>query len=66
MIRFATLHPDGTLSDERELDQAAVAACPHFILTPEHYRPDGSCRCNDPEHREMLAWGYTWADGRWS
>jgi hypothetical protein len=35
-------------------------ACLHAILVPEHYRVDGTCRCNDPKHREMKAWGYVW------
>lgn len=26
----------------------------------EHYREDGSCRCDDPNHKEMIAWGYVW------
>ena len=66
MVRFATLHPDGRLTNEREVTQADIAACPAFILVAEHYRADGSCRCDDPEHVEMRAWGYTWAEGRWS
>jgi len=43
------------------LDRASMMlACPHVILMPEHYRPDGTCRCNDPEHNEMEEWGYEW------
>lgn len=44
-----------------------LKACPYFILTPEHYRDDGSCLCNDPEATVMFEWGYTWDDeiGRW-
>lgn len=36
---------------------AWVTRCPHLILAPEHYRPNGSCRCNDPSH-PMGEWGY--------
>lgn len=41
-----------------------VLACPHVILDLKHYRPDGSCRCDDPsEQRRMMAeWGYSPAD----
>lgn len=49
----------------REISQSAILACPHAILVADHYRPDGSCRCNDPEHAEMRAWGYEWSDGLW-
>lgn len=47
------------------IKQSDIAACPHFILVPEHYRPDGSCRCNDQQHTEMLGWGYNWNGERW-
>jgi len=60
-IRFGTLQPDGTLTNERSIKQSDIMACPFLILVPEHYRADGSCRCNDPEHRKMMIdeWGYT-------
>jgi hypothetical protein len=64
MIEFGVLHPDGTLTDTRTISQAAIIACPHVILVAEHYRPDGSCRCNDPGHNEMAEWEYTWDDAR--
>jgi hypothetical protein len=34
--------------------------CPHLILTPEHYRNNGSCKCDDPNDPNMKDWGYTW------
>ena len=49
----------------RRLPRAAVAACPHVIMVPEHYREDDTCRCDDPDHTEMRRWGYRWRDGRW-
>jgi hypothetical protein len=63
-VRFGTLHPDGSLTNEREIAHAAIQACPFTILTPDHYRADGSCQCDDPDHRaKMIAeWGYTQAD----
>ncbi len=50
------------------MDHSMIAACPHFILVPSHYRADGSCRCDDATHSEMKEWGYTWndTDGRWT
>ena len=44
---------------------ADIRKCPHVIIMPEHYRADGTCRCNDPEHVEMRAWGYKWRNGTW-
>lgn len=40
-----------------------VGACPHCILVPEHYRDDGSCRCDDPDAAGMAEGGYVWVDG---
>lgn len=57
-MKTGTLHPDGTITNEREIDPSR---CSHFIMVPEHYRPDGSCRCDDAGHTEMLQWGYLWA-----
>jgi hypothetical protein len=37
-----------------------VMRCPHFILVPEQYREDGTCRCNDQAHTIMRDWGYRW------
>jgi hypothetical protein len=47
--------------------QSDMLTCPHAIMVFGHYRPGGSCRCNDPGHREMAEWGYTWdaEKGRW-
>jgi hypothetical protein len=39
-----------------EVDHAAITRCPHRLLMFEHYRPDGSCRCDDATHEEMLNW----------
>lgn len=61
---------EATVEDDRlvvtRTVQARVRSCPFLILVPEHYRDDGSCRCNDPEHREMMKreWKYTDEDFR--
>lgn len=60
MTRFVELDGDGNVISEREIAQDEIRACPHFILVPEHYRPDNSCRCNDRTHVAMRVWGYTW------
>ena len=64
-ITFGTLSPDGGLSSVRLIKQSDIAACPHFIFVPSHYRDDGSCRCNDADAVEMKDWGYEWRDGKW-
>lgn len=35
--------------------------CPFSIMMPEHYRNDGTCKCDDPDHREMMIhdWDYS-------
>ena len=37
-----------------------IEQCPFRIMTPEHYRADGTCRCNEREHGIMEEWGYVW------
>jgi hypothetical protein len=69
-IRFSTIAPDGS-GGIKETDvvcirQADIAACPFCIMVPSHYRPDGSCKCDDPEERAMMIkeWGYSEKDFR--
>lgn len=45
----------------RMLKQSDMLKCPHCIMVPEHYRDDGSCKCNDPSATIMLEWGYVWS-----
>ena len=61
MPMFGDLNPDGSVSNERFIPQDAMKKCPHFIMVPEHYREDNTCRCNDPDHYEMAEWEYTWS-----
>ena len=35
--------------------------CPNFIFIGEHYRPDGSCKCDDPNEKVMHEGGYKWS-----
>jgi len=64
-VRFSTLHPDGTVTGQRSIARTDIMACPHVIMVAEHYRPDGSCRCNDPDHADMAEWGYRWDGATW-
>ncbi len=43
---------------------SSLASCRHLIMDAAHYRDDGSCRCDDPDH-EMNKWGYIWDGSRW-
>ncbi len=64
MVRFSTMDKDGTESNVRDIRQEDIVACPHVIMVPEHYRDNGSCKCNDPEERAMMIreWEYTEKD----
>lgn len=70
MIQFSTLHPDGTETNVREIDQSVFLACPFTIMLPEHYDnppPGKPCRCYDPVYRKDVMigkekWGYTKKD----
>jgi hypothetical protein len=46
-IQFGTLHPDGSLTNQRGISRSAIAACPFYIMVPEHYREDNTCRCDE-------------------
>jgi len=68
MTRFDSIDPDtGRVTHLGEIAQNDMRKCPHFIMAFEHYRSDGTCRCNDPDHSEMEEWGYKWdaSLGRW-
>jgi hypothetical protein len=63
-IQFGTLQVNGELTNVRNIAQASVKACPFCILIAEHYREDGSCKCNDlVEQKKMIKeWGYKKSD----
>lgn len=60
MPMFGELLPDGTVRGERFIEQEVIMRCQFFIMAPEHYREDDTCRCDDPSHLEMAQWGYVW------
>ena len=51
----------------RFISSESIRNCPWCILMPDHYREDGTCRCDDPDHKEMAAWEYVWSEehGMW-
>lgn len=53
-------------TSRRLIKQTDIQRCPFVIMVPEHYREDGSCKCNDPAERERmkLEWEYTDQDFR--
>lgn len=59
-MHFATITADGRETNIRELNYLTINKCPHKIMWPEHYRPDGTCKCNDPKEKVMREWGYRW------
>ena len=65
-ITFGVVHPDGRITDIRSIKRDSILACPFLIIWSEHYREDGTCRCDDPEEqRKMIReWGYTRAQLR--
>jgi hypothetical protein len=53
MVEFGELTPDG-YTHKRTIEQSVIRACPFFIFMPDHYREDGTCKCDDPHEREMM------------
>jgi hypothetical protein len=64
-IQFGTLSPDGSMSNVRMIKQSDITKCPHIIMMQEHFRDDGTCRCDDISHTEMKEWGYEWNGEKW-
>lgn len=64
---FGRLRQDGKVENLRVIHRADIARCPYLILDPDHYRVDGTCRCDDPNASVMAEWGYVWnlRAGRW-
>ena len=62
------LREDGTLlvKHTKSIEESSMRKCPHVIMVHEHYRNDESCRCDDPDHKEMSEWGYVWDGKLWN
>ena len=65
MIKFMKVDASGRPGPIRDIAQEDILKCPHYILMEQHYRDDGSCRCNDSTHFEMAEWGYMWNGSLW-
>lgn len=64
-IQFGTLKEDGAFVNVRMLNQSDIRRCPHCMFVPDHYRADGSCRCDEKDYPEMEEWGYEWDGNSW-
>lgn len=68
MVRFSKLILDATNklieTEIRMIDRSVIAKCPNLIFVAEHYRDDGTCKCNDHNETIMEKWGYRWDDGK--
>lgn len=55
-IEFTTIVEDGGQASfhTRTLSRSAIAKCPFTIMVPEHYREDGSCKCNCAQERAYM------------
>jgi len=60
MTKFGILDSDGNYEETADIPQSQFHNCPFLIMLPEHYRADGTCRCDDPDHIEMIEWEYVW------
>ena len=66
-IKFADLELKNNQLQEtnvRLIKQSDIGKCRFYIFNPSHYREDGTCKCNDLEHRKMMIkeWGYKTSD----
>lgn len=63
-VMFGTMNTDGELTNVRYILQADIVACEHSIFSADHYRRDGSCKCDEPVERAMMIreWGYEASD----
>ena len=64
MRRFAADVIIERTGEVKILKYSDIERCPFSIMVPEHYRDDGTCKCDDPEHqKEMIEnWGYEHSD----
>ena len=42
--------------NSRVIKISDIRKCPQLILTPEHYREDGSCRCDEGFYNDQGRW----------
>lgn len=63
-VTFGRLDEDGVLHNIRKIKSSDIAKCPFVIFVPEHYRADGTCKCDDPTEQQRMIeeWGYRASD----
>lgn len=63
-VIFKRIDGSGRLLSSRTVNQSSILRCRFCIIVAEHYRDDGSCRCDDPLEQEMMIreWGYEEGD----
>lgn len=59
-MRYTKLTFVGGKPVDTEIVHNEPRRCPHAIFVGEHYRANGSCRCDDPSATVMAEWGYVW------
>lgn len=64
MTEFLKLDDKFEVIEQRTILQSQILKCPFVIMDPDHYRPDGTCKCNCAEERRrmMSEWDYTIED----
>lgn len=53
-ITFGTLSQENGFTVTKRIRHSQFQQCPFKILVPNHYREDGSCKCDDAEERKRL------------
>jgi len=53
-MRVFRLNAEGEIVEDKPFKESNFANCRFTIMVPEHYREDGSCLCNNKEHRKHM------------
>jgi hypothetical protein len=63
-IEIYEIGEGGRVTTTRTIKRSSIAACPFLIMVPEHYREDGTCKCNCAVERARMVeeWDYTAED----
>lgn len=61
MTEFVELDGKFKAVSSRTILQSQIEKCPFVIMVPEHYREDGTCKCDCPKERQRMIdeWDYT-------
>jgi hypothetical protein len=66
MIEFHEIDENGRITPGGRLTKEQIRRCPFALMLPQHYRADGTCKCNCARERQRMIeeWDYTLADFR--